>query len=355
MYPRMQIHLDRIARNARAVQSICRTRGLAFTAITKSVCGDQEIAALLCSLGIQQLGDARIQNLQKYVQLPVEKWLIRIPMISECREVVRFADVSLVSEKATLQALNREALAQKKTHGVLLMLDMGDRREGCFEMREMISLLKEVDRLSNLELKGFGTNLGCFGFVQTNGAKMQDFSRVIQNITKSSDLIISGGNSSSLKWVMEAKDLYAINHLRLGESILFGRERRDFTQLEQTTDDAFLLETELVEVKEKPSLPDGVIGMDSYGNAPVFHDYGMHLRGICAIGKQDIDPDLLEPTDSSIHILGSSFDHMIVELPRGHYRVGDILQFKMRYGAVVRAMTSEYISKQYIRKKGICE
>lgn len=346
-YPRIVIHLDRIARNARETLELCRKRGIGVTAITKGVCGDLRIAALLCEIGVDSLGDSRIENLKKYHILPCEKWLIRVPMISECREVVQYADVSLVSEILTLEYLNLEALRQGRKHGILLMVEMGDRREGCLGGDELGALIRQVDQSEGLYLRGIGTNLGCYGFVRTTDSKMEEFSRLVELAAPGRSLLVSGGNSSALRWLNEAKEFGRVNHLRLGESILFGRERRDFTQLPGTVEDAFELEAEIVELKKKPSLPDGEIGQDSFGNPPRFEDVGEHWRAICAIGKQDIEPDLLRSMDAQVSILGSSFDHTILQVPPEKYRLGDILSFRMRYPAVVRAMTSEYILKEY--------
>jgi ornithine racemase len=346
-YPRIIIHLDRIARNARETLELCHGRGVSVTAITKGVCGDLRIAATLCEVGVDALGDSRLENLKKYHILPCMKWLIRIPMLSECREVVQFADVSLVSEMLTLQYLDFEAQRQGRKHGILLMVEMGDRREGCLGAGELKILIDQVDRSAGLYLKGIGTNLGCYGFVRTTSQKMDELSRLVKKVAPGRRLLVSGGNSSALGWLSEAQETGRINHLRLGESILFGRERRDFTQLPGTVEDAFELQTEIIELKRKSSLPEGEVGRDSFGNSPRFKDVGEQWRAICAVGKQDIEPDVLRPVDGRISILGASFDHMLLQVPQDAYRLGDVLSFRMRYPAVVRAMTSEYVLKEY--------
>jgi predicted amino acid racemase len=346
-YPRIVIHLDRIARNARETLELCHGRGISVAAITKGVCGDLRIAATLIEAGVNALGDSRLENLKKYHILPCEKWLIRIPMLSECREVVQFADVSLVSEALTLQYLDLEAHRQGRKLGILLMVEMGDRREGCLGEDELAALIARVDQSPGLYLKGIGTNLGCYGFIRTTKQKMDELSRLVESVSPGRRLLVSGGNSSALGWMKETGETGRVNHLRLGESILFGRERRDFTQLPGTVEDAFELQAEIVELKKKPSLPEGEIGRDSFDNSPHFENLGEHWRAICAVGKQDIEPDLLCPVDGRVSILGASFDHMLLQVPQDAYHLGDILSFRMRYPAVVRAMTSEYILKEY--------
>jgi predicted amino acid racemase len=344
-YPRINIYLERITHNARTIIKYCTTRGVDVTAITKGVCGEPHIAACLATSGAVALGDSRLLNLRKIHSLPCEKWLIRIPMISECAQVIEYANVSLASETTVIQALNQEAIRQRKRHGILLMADMGDRREGCLGQAELGRLAEQVESSPGLFLKGFGTNLGCYGFVQTTDENMARFCEMVSGITTNQDLTISAGNSSALLWLGETHQRGLINHLRLGEAILLGRERRNFTQMPGTVDNAFCLEVEIVELKEKPSLPSGAIGKDSFGRSPNLPDLGVHWRAIAAIGRQDVEPEALCPDDPDILILGASYDHLLLQVPPRRYHPGDILSFRMQYPAVVRVMGSEYVHK----------
>jgi predicted amino acid racemase len=353
MYPRMLINLDKIRQNASVVMEVCQSRKVDVTGITKGVCGDIKIAEAILQSGVKSLGDTRIQNLKRLENFPCEKWLIRIPMLSEIPLVIRYVDVSLVSEGVTLDWLNKEAIRQNKLHGIILMIDMGDRREGCVDATELQSLISIVVEKPGLYLKGIGTNLGCFGFIQTDQQKMDEFNQIIESLfPEPCTLICSAGNSSGLRWLMETSDVGPVNHFRIGEALMFGRERRDFLQLSESYSDAFVLEAEVVEVKTKPSLPDGTIGRDSFGHTPEFRDQGVHCRVICAVGKQDIVPETLVPIEEDYRILGASFDHMIVEVPNGTVSVGDVLSFEMQYPSVVRAMTGEYVEKVYINRGG---
>jgi predicted amino acid racemase len=141
-----------------------------------------------------------------------------------------------------------------------------------------------------------------------------------------------------------------VNMLRIGEAFVLGRETTYGNAIEGTCDDAFILEVELVEVKAKPSLPIGKIGMDAFGNKPVFQDKGIMKRGICAIGRQDIELDGLICYDERIAVVGASSDHLIVDLTncQKDYKTGDVLHFKLTYGGLLKAFTSEYVSKRYV-------
>ncbi|HSN67169.1 MAG TPA: alanine/ornithine racemase family PLP-dependent enzyme, partial [Fusibacter sp.] len=117
-----------------------------------------------------------------------------------------------------------------------------------------------------------------------------------------------------------------------------------------TADDAFILEAQLIEYKTKNSIPRGLIGMDAFGGKPVFEDKGMIKRGIVAIGRQDVDHLTLFPVDERIEIIGASSDHMIMDFTGAQedYKVGDVIKFKMEYGAMLKLFTSEYVDRYYL-------
>lgn len=161
---------------------------------------------------------------------------------------------------------------------------------------------------------------------------------------------MSGGNSSSLDLLMNDDMPRGVTNLRIGESIVLGRETAYGKNIKGTYQDAFKLVCEIVECKEKPSVPIGEIGIDAFGNKPVYEDKGILKRAIVAIGKQDIDTDSLMPIDTSIEILGASSDHMILDISKSEndYKVGDEVEFLLTYGGLMSTSTSEYVSKEII-------
>jgi predicted amino acid racemase len=107
---------------------------------------------------------------------------------------------------------------------------------------------------------------------------------------------------------------------------------------------------EVVEIKEKPSLPIGEIGMDAFGNVPKYEDKGILKRAIVGIGKQDIDIEGIVPIDSDIEILGASSDHMILNVSNSKqcYEVGDKVEFLVEYGGLLTSCTSKYVHKELV-------
>lgn len=351
MYPCVHIDLDKIAENARIMKELTGKYGIEITGITKVFGGESRIASTLTAQGITKLGDSRIENIKKYASLNCEKWLIRMPSVSEAKDAVRYCDVTVNSETEVLEALNRAALRQGKKHKVILMADLGDLREGYIKEEELAQAVTYVKAKRGLELYGLGTNLTCFSFVQSDEEKMNRLLTLAKKYDATA--CISGGNSATLRLMLDGGIPAGINNLRLGESVLFGRERATYQYLPGTHNDAFIMEAEIIEAKEKPSMPIGKIGADSYGHTPVFKDHGIRKRIICALGRQDVDVETMWPVDEGAEIIGASSDHLIVDVTdvSHNYKVGETIKFRLGYFAVMRAFTSRYVEKKFYTAK----
>ncbi|MCI6639858.1 MAG: alanine/ornithine racemase family PLP-dependent enzyme [Pygmaiobacter massiliensis] len=356
MYPCVTVNLACIRNNAKQVADLCAKHHIRVTGVTKVFAGDPVIAQCYLDAGITMLGDSRVDNLARMKDLQAEKWLIRPPMLSEVRRLVQYADVSLNSEIEVIRAISKEACAQKRLHKVILMADLGDIREGYVKEEELLQAAVETERLQGVQLYGIGTNLTCFSFVQPDSEKMAELARLRKAVSEAIGRpleIVSGGNSATIDLMMRSGIPSQVDNLRLGESLLFGKERARYTYLPGTDPGAFILECEIVELKEKPSLPWGQIGVDSYGNRPSFTDRGQHrTKAVCALGKQDFDPETTTPLDPGILILGASSDHLMLDVTDSEhqYQVGDTVALRLGYFSTMRAFTSAYVEKKYLNE-----
>jgi predicted amino acid racemase len=216
----------------------------------------------------------------------------------------------------------------------------------------MLRTVEAALDLDGIVVAGIGTNLTCHGGViptQNHLARLVELRRTIESSFDIVLDIVSGGSSSSLHLLEKATLPDGINQLRLGEAIILGRETAYGHPIIGTHDDCFRLITEIIEIKNKPSVPIGEIGLDSFGNKPSFVDKGVRKRAICAIGKQDVFPQYMVPEDGDIVIIGASSDHLILDITDCHrpYQVGQMIFFKLKYGGILSSMTSEYVSKSF--------
>jgi predicted amino acid racemase len=349
MYPRVTIDLKKLKHNTEIIASACKAHNIDIMGVTKVFCAQPEAAQAMVEGGVKYLADSRVENLKKLDKLDVQKVLLRLPMISQAEAVVRYADISLNSELETIKALGKSAVKQNRTHRVVLMTDLGDLREGVLP-KDIDKTVEAILKVDGIQLYGLGVNLTCYGGVVPDENNIGLLSQLAEQIEKKFEIrleMITGGNSSSFYMLDKGTMPGKVNNLRMGEIIVLGRETAYGDAVENTYDDAFKLQTEIVEIKTKGSKPIGTIGMDAFGNTPTFEDKGMLLRAICAVGRQDVDPSNLIPLDEGIEILGSSSDHLLLNMTDANreYKVGDVVEFKLEYGALLSLTTSEYIEK----------
>jgi predicted amino acid racemase len=349
--PRIEIELDKLAHNARKLTALYGSKGICVTAVTKGVCGSPRIANALLNSGIRSFGDSRIANIQKMREAGLEAQfiLIRTPMPSEIEQVVEFADVSLNTEISVIRLLARQASKRGKNQRIVLMIELGDLREGILPS-DVEPMVAEVMGLRGIKLIGLGTNLTCFDGVRPTEAKMREFSVIAGNLQTQYGMtfeIVSGGNSANYQWFVSTPDVGLINHLRIGEAILLGRDTLNRKGIPGLYMDAFTLVAEVVELKTKPSQPYGEITLDAFGHVPVFEDKGNMERAVLAIGRQDVDCSAIKPRIKA-DILGASSDYLILDVSGLGLKVGAEMQFDVGYSALLRAMMSPYVEKMYM-------
>jgi predicted amino acid racemase len=111
--------------------------------------------------------------------------------------------------------------------------------------------------------------------------------------------------------------------------------------------DAFTVVAEVIEVKTKPSLPDGQIAVDAFGRTPHWEDLGLRRRAILALGEQDMRVEGLLPRRPDVAIVAASSDHLVVDVTGADppVRLGDELAFDPQYPAAATAMFGVGVEK----------
>lgn len=350
--PAIEIDLDKIEDNARAIVAQCAEHGICVTGVTKVTCGMPHVARAMLRGGVKMLGESRIENVIRLrdagITAPI--MLLRIPPISSAAEVVELVDVSLNSEHRVLRALSQAALEIGRVHDVIIMVDLGDLREGVWP-DEIAAFMDRAMELEGVRVTGLGTNLSCYGGVVPSAENMSLLVELAEKVEAHCGIrlkYISGGNSSSLTLMSEGKMPARINQLRIGEAIMLGCETLERRVWPGTAQDAFTIRAEVIELKKKPSVPVGATAQDAFGQYPVFEDRGLRLRAILNAGREDVQITGLSPLDRKIEILGASSDHMILDVSNSSetFGVGDEIALLPDYGALLAAMTSSYVQKR---------
>jgi predicted amino acid racemase len=279
--------------------------------------------------------------------------LLRLPPLSGAEEVVESVDLSLNSELSVLSALSDAAWHRGRVHLAILMVDLGDLREGIWP-DDLIAFVREAAGLPGIRIRGLGTNLSCLGGVIPSEENMTRLVRLAEAVEAELGMRlrwVSGANSSGLGLIAAGKMPGRVNHARIGEAILLGRETVHRHPWPGTFQDAFVLHAEVLELKRKPSLPVGERSQDAFGHLTTFEDRGDRDRALLNVGREDVCLEGLLPADDRLRILGGSSGYLVLDVTgaAGDIRVGDELRFTVDYGALVAAMTSEYVKKHLLR------
>ncbi|MGL5348708.1 MAG: alanine racemase [Peptostreptococcaceae bacterium] len=363
-YPLLEIHLDKIEDNINYLVNLCKGKGINIAGVIKGVNAQSDITKLLLEGGCKYIASSRIEQLiqAKEENENIDTMLIRTAMKSEMKSVVKNIEISLNSELETIIGLNLECKNQNKKHKIILMMDLGDLREGIFDKEELIQTAVYIEsNLDNIVLYGIGTNLSCYGSIKPSIENLNYLCEVAQEIEavigRKLDMI-SGGSTTSLPLVIDKELPSRINNLRIGEALIIGRDLIDYWKydLKKMHKDTMILKAEIIEIKEKPSYPIGEMFLDAFGNKPTYTDKGIRKRAILAVGKQDFvnDRDLVT-LDEGVEIVGSSSDHLIIDITDSpiDFKLGNIMSFGMFYSNALYLTQSKYVKQKYIKTEKV--
>jgi predicted amino acid racemase len=346
--PRLEINLRKIKENAHFLAHTLGSVGINVTGVTKAVCGHPDIAKAILEGGVKELADSRISNITRMrlagIECPIS--MIRSPLLSEINLIVRHCETSYNTEIAVIEQLGAAARILQTTHNVILMVDMGDLREG-ITPKDLNSFILKMRDIPGISLMGIGTNFACLSGLPPSIEIMNEFSLLTdlaEGETATTFKRISGGNSANLPWAIHACRKGRTNDLRIGEAILLGVEPVSGEKIEGLHTDAFVLIAEVIESKIKPIPTDhpliaaGYLGKENISSI---------TRSILGLGKQDTDPEGLEFPDG-INFSGVTSDHIVViEKETSSYEVGSEIHIRLNYSALARAMSAPDILKSF--------
>jgi predicted amino acid racemase len=364
--PRLEIDLNRLHHNARTLVDRLGRSGIAVTGVSKATLGSPEIVATWIAAGVPTIGESRIATIEALHRssVAVPLLMVRSPMLHEVARVVAHAAISCNSEAVVLRALAAAAREQGVRHGVLLMVELGDLREGILP-NDLEAVVQLTLSLPNLQLLGLATNLGCQHGVAPDASNMALLS-ALTNAQEARFAIqlpwCSGGNSANLPWLADGGTPGRINHLRLGEALLLGREPLSRSPIPGLHTDAITLVAEVIESKQKPRHPWGTRQRTSFDHRPAAPGPPLDgeatlaaeqtltapsqrtMRAIFSLGEQDADPATLSAAGLTIE--GASSDHLIVS--GAALAVGDEQRFQIGYSSLLRAMTSPFVERCFV-------
>lgn len=352
--------IEKLKLNFEYLNNLFAAHNIKWSVVTKVLCGNRMLLTELLKLGVDKVCDSRVNNLKtiKSINPEVETMYIRPPAKRAIANIVRYADISLNTELETIKMLSDEAQRQNKTHKIIIMLELGELREGVMG-EDFVAFYESVFNLKNIEVIGVGSNLNCLYGVLPNRDKLLHLSlyqQILEAKFNKKIPYISGGSSVTIPLIFQNLLPEAINHFRVGETLFLGTEPYNDAPVEEMSNNIFMLYSEIVELIEKPIVPDGELGTNLEGDTYKFEEKNIGettIRAIIDIGLLDVDVRHLEFVDKDISIAGASSDVIVIDLGDNDkgYKVGDVIEFKLDYMATLRIINSKYIDKR-IRGSG---
>lgn len=333
------------------------SHNIQWSVVSKLLCGNQLFLKEVINLGIKQICDSRIINIKaiRQVSPSIETVYIKPPAPSTIKDVVRYADVSCNTEFETLQKLSEESVLCGKIHKVIIMVELGELREGV--LREgLLQLYDQSLTLPGIKVIGIGANFTCLSGVLPDRDKLNQlvlYRELIMSMYKTELIYVSGGSSVTIPLLFTGMIPEGVNHFRVGETLFFGTDVYNSQIIPEMNHEVFRLEAEIIEVEEKPVIPEGIMSNNLEGNMPEYNneDKGRtSIRAILDFGLLDVDYTHIFPEDESISIIGAASDMLVVDLNgnKRNYNVGDTIIFNLDYIGACRLLNSPYIKKRII-------
>lgn len=351
----LKLYKNKLRENYIFLDTIFKERNIEWGVVTKLLCGNILYINELVDLGVTEMYDSRISNLKKIKKIDsnITTAYIKPPSKENIEKVVKYADVSFNTEIFTIKMLSEEAKKQNKIHKIIIMIEMGDLREGVLG-EELLSFYEQIFSLPNLEIIGIGTNLNCLSGVMPTQDKLIQLSLYEQLIEAKFNVKIpwvSGGTSVAIPLLLKNARPMAVNHFRIGEALFFGKDLFTGETIEDMHNDVFKLYAQIIEITEKPDNPIGELGENVAGNTYEINDETdlsqTSLRAILDIGLLDMQPQYLLPENENISIVDASSDMMVIDISSSekNYKIGDLVSFKLQYMGALYLLNSDYIEK----------
>lgn len=353
----LTLNSKKLTTNYQHLSQLFKSQDIEWAIVTKMLCGVEKYIAEVLKLGIKEVCDARISNLAiiKKLAPEVQTVYIKPPAKRAIKDIVTYADASFNTEFDTIRLLSEEAGRQKKLHKVIIMVELGDLREGVMG-EELMDFYESVFQLPNIKVTGIGSNLNCLHGVMPSQDKFIQLSLYEQLIEAKFDRKIpwvTGGTSVVVPMLLKKQLPAGINHFRIGETLYFGLDLVQNSVIPGMEGGVLKLYSEIIEINEKPVVPIGEMEANPSGETYEINeeDYGRTShRAILDIGLLDVSTDYLIPKDENFEFVGASSDMLVIDIGTNdkNYQVGDLIEFDLKYMGALSLLSSNYIEKRVV-------
>ena len=358
----LKINTDKIIENITKINQILSKNNIQWSLVAKILAGNKEVLRKILMhpeiKNVHSVADSRLTGLRaiKSINPEIVTMYAKPPAMDSIKSVVTYADISLNSSFRTIEALDKEAARQGKIHRVIIMIELGELREGIIR-EHVLTFYKKVFDLKNVKIEGIGANLGCMYGIQPTYDKLLQLSlykQLIEAKFETSFPLISGGSSITMPLVGKPSMPNNLNHLRIGEAAFIGTTPADNERFQNLSTDAFEYLANIIELELKETSPDGILTEGNIGHTAENNeeqDYQHSYRAILDFGLLDVDIQELKAKDPDVKFAGTTSDMSVYDLGPAlkskscKYKVGDKIKFVPSYMAIARLMSSKFIDK----------
>lgn len=349
--PILRIDPEKLRHNLAWVKAQCDQRGVELMGVVKGCHAHPAICRLFAEAGCAVLGAARVRHAAPISAAGCRPWLVALPPVHRAPDVVAGFPVSFNTEVATLEALSQAAKEARIRHEAMLMVEVGDLREGIMPGQ----VVDTVRRCLQLEheffgFKGLASHFGCMsGLIPTpeSVGRLNRAGEAVEAALGRKPEVLSVGGSDFLR-LLEAGPLHpGITQVRMGYAVLLGKHPDALDGHPELVRDAVLFEAEVLEVKDKPSMPFGITGINAFGERLTFVDRGVRKRAVLGFGALETDSRGLTPVLPGMELIGVNSNYSVYDVTDCPVEVkpGQRLRFRMNYKALAQAFHSELVDK----------
>lgn len=344
------IRISDLRHNICFVQNLCAGNAVQLVVVAKGCNGFLPLLRLFHECGVKELAMSKVGDAIKAEPfLSNPPMFLSVPAPQQADSIIRHFGSSLNSEFTTIQALGEAAKRNGRSHGVILMVDIGDRREGVIP-EDLMPLVISILDLRNpfIKILGIGATLGCCCGTLPDRDNMEILVQLAEEMERQGGIpvqSVSLGGSVILPWLESGTLPTRINQVRIGEAILLGNIPTIDKLHQGLSSRGFVLRGTVLEVKKRPSLPAGIQGKDVLGRKLSFVDRGPRLRCLVDFGLVDTYPRGLKSELAGLEFVNSNSDYTIFDITEvdPHLRPGETIDFTLNYQSLIRALHSQHL------------
>lgn len=369
--PQLCIRKQALAHNLALVRQCAAAWGATWLPVVKMVASYPPVMRFLRENGICRVGIADIDEHLCFGENPVcEQAYINIAPALRAAEVVTRFERSAVSGLDGLQALEDAAARLGKVHSVLVMLDLGDGREGIPCGREFDRFLEAVraKRFVHIRFAGLGATLGCLmGLCPDFESMEQIFAamRKIRGLISVPDPTVSLGGTIFWNWFAEhhgavrekMRDMPGWNiELRMGDPLFVGFDmyRNEPLLGGAFRQDVFELQAQVLEVQTKYPKKNGTYVSNGHGEQVNAIAFKAREQALVDCGSLHTDTADIMPYLAGARLINYSGNYTILDVTEcgAPPRPGDMIGFRPGYWAVARSFRTPQTRKIWLEEDG---